>query len=102
MKKTVITTFATENKVAVYALKVALYQIAKQKKVQLIGEELLMFVMKEVIKIMIGEKESKKLDSVSLSNNTTKTKLIVEMPYNVLKQMLNEAKKFIHVFNSIG
>ena len=45
----------------------------------------------KVIKIMMGGKESKKLDLVSLSNNAAK-KCIVDMPYNVLEQMINEVK----------
>ena len=49
--------FTDENKLAIYSLYAAFYQIAKQKKAHTIGEDLLMPVMKEVVKIMIGEKE---------------------------------------------
>ena len=40
-------------------------------------------VMKQVVKIMIGEKECKKLDAVSFSNNTVKRR-IVDMSNDVL------------------
>ena len=38
------------------------YQIAKQKKSHSIGEKLIMPVMKDAVKIMVGERESKILD----------------------------------------
>jgi len=40
---------------------------------------------------MIGEKESKKLDSVSLSHSTVK-RHIVEMSDDILEQIVNKAK----------
>ena len=49
-------------------------------------------VMKEVVKIMIGEKESKKLNPVSLSKNTVK-KRIVDMSNYVLEQILTYVKE---------
>ena len=58
-QRNIMTKFATENKLAVYSSYVASYQIAKQKKDHTIGEDLLMPVMKEVVKIVIGEKERK-------------------------------------------
>ena len=57
-----MTKFTTENKLAVCSLYVASYQIAKQRKAHTIGEDLLMLVIKVVVKIMIGEKESKKIE----------------------------------------
>ena len=81
----------TENKAAAYASYIALYQITKQKKAHTIDEELLMYVIKAVVKTTIVEKESKKLDSVSLSNNAVK-RSIVDMSNDVLEQMLNEVK----------
>ena len=92
-QKTAMTTFATENKVAVYVSYsyVALYQIEKQKKARTIDKEFFMPVIKEVVKIMIGQKESKKLDFVFLSIITVK-KRIVDMSNDILEQMLNEVK----------
>ena len=48
-------------------------------------------VMNEVVKIMIGEKESKKLDAVSLSNNTVKRR-IAEMSNDVFQQIVHQVK----------
>ena len=48
-------------------------------------------VMKEVVKVMIGEKECKKLDAVSLSNNTVK-RLIADMSNDVFQQIVHQVK----------
>ena len=71
-QKNVLTAFTGVNKSAVYSSYVASYQIANQKKTYSIGKKLLMPVMKGVVKIMIGERESKILDSVSLSATAVK------------------------------
>ena len=71
-QKNVMKAFTSENKLAVYSSYVASYQIAKQKKAHTIGEDLIMPDMKEVVKIMIGEKESKKLDAVSIKQHGEK------------------------------
>ena len=78
-----MTSFTAENKLAVYSWYAASYQIAKQKKAHRIGEDLLMPIMKQAVKIKIDEKECKKLDVVSLSNNTVK-RLIADMSNDVL------------------
>ena len=90
-QRNIMTKFATENKLAVYSSYVASYQIAKQKKGHTIGEDLLMPVMKEVVKIMIGEKESKKLNAISLSNSAVKRR-ITDMSDDVLVQILTHVK----------
>ena len=48
-------------------------------------------VMKEVVKVMIGEKESKKLNAISLSNSTVKRR-ITDMSDDVLEQILTQVK----------
>ena len=58
-QRSIMTSFTADNKLAVYSSYAASYQIAKQKKAHTIGEDLLMPVMKKVVKIMIGEKEYK-------------------------------------------
>ena len=75
-QRNVMTKFTTENKLAFYPLYVATYQIAKQKKAHTIGEDLLMPVINEVVKIMIGEKESKKLNAFSLFNSNVKRRVV--------------------------
>ena len=62
----VIKVFTTVNKSAVYASCIASYKIAKQKKAHTIGEKLILPVIKKVVKIMIGEKESEKLNALTL------------------------------------
>ena len=49
-------------------------------------------VMKEVVKTMIGEKESKKLNAVLLSNNTVKRRK-VDMSDDALEQILSHVKE---------
>ena len=88
-QKSVLTSFTEVNKSAVYSSYVASYQIAKQKKSHSIGEKLSMPVMKDVIKIMIGERESKILDSISLSATTVKRR-ILDMSHDVLEQIIGQ------------
>ena len=83
--------FTTVNKSAVNASYIASYEIAKQKKAHTIGEKLILPVIKKVVKIMIGEKESEKLNALSLSNNTVKRR-IGDMSGDVLNQIVNQAK----------
>ena len=45
---------------------------------------------------MIGEKERKKLDAVSLSNNTVK-RCIADMYNNVLQQIVHQVKKSLYL-----
>ena len=73
-QRNVMIKFRKENTriLAVYSSYIASYQIANQKKAYRIGEDLIKLVMNEVVKIMIDEKESKKLNAVSLSNSTVK------------------------------
>ena len=101
-QRSIMSSYTAENKLAVYSLYAAFYQIAKQKKARTIGEDLLMPVMKEVVKIMIGEKESKNLDAVSLSKNTVKRR-IADMSNYVLQQIVHtSSKKIFSSFDSIG
>ena len=93
--------FTDDNKLAIYSSYAASYQIAKQKKAHTIGKDLLMPVMAEVVKIMIGKKECKKLDAVSLSNNTVKRR-ITDMSNNVLQKIVHQSSKEISLFDSIG
>ena len=85
-QKSVLTAFTEVNTSAVYSSYVASYQIAKQKKSHSIGEKLSMPVMKDVVKIMIGERESKISDSVSLSATTVKRR-ILDMSHDILEQI---------------
>ena len=88
-QRSIRTSFTAENKLNVYSSYAAPYQIAKQKKTHTIGEDLLMPVMKKVVKIM---KECKKLDAKFLSNNTVK-RCIADMCNNVFQQIVHQVKK---------
>ena len=52
----------------------------------------LLSVIKEVVTLMCGEKEAKKLNSLSLSNDTVKRR-IQEMSHDVLVQVLERVKE---------
>ena len=97
-----MTSFTAENKLVVYSSYAASYQMAKQKKAHTIGQDLSMPVMQEVVKITVGEKECKKLNAVSLSNNTVKRR-IADMSNDVLQQIVQQSSKEISsLFDSIG
>ena len=87
----VMKVFTTVNQSAVYASYIAFYKIAKQKKAHTIGKKLILPVMKKVVKIMIGEKESEKLNALTLSNNTVKRQ-IEDMSGDVFNKIVNQAK----------
>ena len=84
-----MTTFTDVNKPAVYSSYVTSYHIAKQKKPHTIGQNLIMPVAKEIVEIMIGEKERKLLDSIPLSASTVKRR-ISDMSNDVLEQTVSQ------------
>ena len=57
--------------------------------------------MKDVVKIMIGEWESKILDSVSLSATTVKRR-ILDMSHDVLEQIIGHVNTSPFLCNSTG
>ena len=67
----------------------ASYHIAKQKKPHTIGQNLIMPVAKEIVEIMIGEKERKLLDPIPLSASTVKRR-ISDMFNDVLEQTVSQ------------
>ena len=87
----VMKAFTTVIKSAVYASYLASYEIAKQKKAHTIGEKLILPVMKEVVKVMIGHTESEKLNSISLSDNTVKRR-IEDISSDVFNQIVKQVK----------
>ena len=91
-KKGYMTKFVAANEAAVKASYVASLHIAKKKKAHTIGETFLLPVMKEVVTLMCGEKEAKKLNSQSPSNDTVKRR-IQEMSHDVLVQVLERVRE---------
>ena len=65
--------------------------IAKQKKAHTIGENLILPAAKEMVRHIIGEEAAKKLNSVSLSNDTVKRR-IVDMSEDILRQIISGIK----------
>ena len=84
-----MTTFTGANKPAVYSSYVASYHNAKQKKLHTIGQNVIMPVAKEIVEIMIGEKERKLLNRIPLSASTVKRR-ISDMSNDVLKQTVSQ------------
>jgi zinc finger BED domain-containing protein 5/7/8/9 len=88
-QQAIMKTLLSTNESAVKASYIVSLQIAKQKKAHSIGEDLILPVMKEVVRIMIGDKEVKKLEPLSISNNTVKRR-IVDMSEDVLEQIVEK------------
>ena len=88
-QKDIMTTFTGANKPTVYSSYVASSHIAKQKKLHTIGQNVIMPVAKEIVEIMIGEKERKLLDPIPLSASTVKRR-ISDMSNDVLKQTVSQ------------
>ena len=83
--------FTITNQSSVKASFVVAFHIARKMKPHTIAEELLLPVMKEVVGIMCGEKESKKLNLLSMSNDTVKRR-IDDMSMDVLSQIIEKVK----------
>ncbi|CAH8526265.1 unnamed protein product [Dicrocoelium dendriticum] len=66
-------------------------QIAKNKKPHTIGEDLIKPCIMDAVKIFLGERHAKKVSTISLSNNTIKSR-IEDMSKNILNKVHNEIK----------
>ncbi|XP_076325135.1 protein FAM200C-like isoform X1 [Tachypleus tridentatus] len=67
------------------------FEIAKQKKPHTIGETLLKPCMMKAVNLILGEASAKKMQQVSLSNNTIQ-RCISKMSMDVKEQVLTEIK----------
>uniref|UniRef100_A0A7M4E8X6 DUF4371 domain-containing protein n=1 Tax=Crocodylus porosus TaxID=8502 RepID=A0A7M4E8X6_CROPO len=65
------------------------YRIAKQKKPHAIGETLVKPYALEMVELVWGREQRKKLEAVSLSNDAIRSK-IVDISFNILKQVIKE------------
>ncbi|XP_068234243.1 zinc finger BED domain-containing protein 5-like [Palaemon carinicauda] len=63
-------TFHQSNKAALHTSYVVALKNAQQKKPHSIGEMLVMPCTKELVRIMLGEQSTKKLDTLPLSDST--------------------------------
>ncbi|GFT04892.1 protein ZBED8 [Nephila pilipes] len=67
------------------------YRIAKSKKPHTIGETLIMPCALEMVELVCGLEQRKKLEAIPLSNDVIQSR-IVEISCNILKQIINELK----------
>ena len=84
-----MTAFPGVSKSAVNVSYIAAYQIGKKKKSHSIDKKLSNPVMKDVVKIMVGDRESKNSGLVSLLPYTLKRR-IVDKSHDVLKQIVSQ------------
>lgn len=82
--------FQQTNAVVKASYEVSL-MIAKQKKAHTIGENLILLAAKEMVRCIIGDEVAKKLNSISLSNNTVKRR-IEDMSEDILQQVISDIK----------
>ncbi|KAG6932310.1 zinc finger BED-type containing 5 [Chelydra serpentina] len=68
------------------------YLIAKSGAAEMIGETLVKPAAKVMVQVMIGDKASKAIDCVPLSNNTVHRR-ITDMAENVKRQLLSRVQK---------
>ncbi|KAI6651106.1 Zinc finger BED domain-containing protein 5-like [Oopsacas minuta] len=87
--------FTGVNKAAVHASYVASHHIAKNKRSHSIGENLILPLTKQVVEIMLGQTQSKKLNVLSLSNDTVQ-KRIIDMSEDVLEQILQQLNDSVY------
>lgn len=84
-----MTATSSNNEKAVEASYRVSLLIAKAWKLRTIGENLILPAVKQVVKTMFGEKSSKELNTISLSDNTV-CRRINEMADNVKEQLVSK------------
>jgi hypothetical protein len=67
------------------------YRIAKQKKPHTIGETLVKPCALEIVELVCGLEQKKKIEAVPLSNDTIRSR-IADMSSNILKQVMDELR----------
>ena len=83
--------FQQQSTAAVKASYLVALRIAEQKKPHTVGESLILPATKDIVRLMLGEQSAKKLNSLSLSNNTVQRR-IEEMSTNIRDQVVAEIK----------
>ncbi|XP_076339961.1 zinc finger BED domain-containing protein 5-like [Tachypleus tridentatus] len=83
--------FQQQSAAVVEASYAIAFEIAKQKKPHTIGETLLKPCMMKAVNLILGEASAKKMQQVSLSNNTIQRR-ISKMSMDVKEQVLTEIK----------
>ena len=83
--------FSIPQKPLVEASYKVAYRIGKAKKPHTIGETLIKPCALEMVELVCGLEQRKKLEAVSLSNDVIRSR-IVDISCNILKQIINELK----------
>lgn len=83
--------FITTQKPYLEASYKVAYRIAQQKKSHTMGETLIKPCALEMVELVCGVKERKKLESVPLSNDIIHSR-IIDISANILKQVMEELK----------
>lgn len=78
-----------QNSAVVQASYEVSLMIAKQKKAHTIGENLVLPAAKAMVRCVLGDESEKKLNSISLSNNTVQRR-IEEMSLDIFQQVISE------------
>ena len=81
-----------QNKSAVHASYLVSYQVAKAKKPHTIAEDLILPSCKDIVRTMLGEESVKKLNPISLSNNTVQRR-ISEISTDIKEQVILEIQE---------
>ena len=83
--------FIKTQKPCLEALYKVAYRIAKEKKAHTIGEILVKSCAREMTELVCGTEQAKKLEAVSLSNDTISSR-ITDISNNILNQVMEELK----------
>ncbi|XP_031330321.1 zinc finger BED domain-containing protein 5-like [Photinus pyralis] len=90
--KNIMSSFTGSTEKSVEASFLVSLRIAKSGKAHTIGEELVLPAAKDMVTCMLGEKSAKKLDMISLSNDTVRRR-IETMALNVKNQLIDRVKR---------
>ncbi|XP_054276637.1 zinc finger BED domain-containing protein 5-like [Macrosteles quadrilineatus] len=90
--KNTMSSFSSLNTRAVEASYKVSLRIAQEAKPHTIGESLILPAAKDMVSSILGEKEAKLLDVVSLSNNTV-TRRVKDMALDVKRMLIEKIKK---------
>ena len=77
---------------AVRASYIVAYKVAQAKKPHTIVEQLVLPCAKEMVRLVVGEDAARKLNDISVSNNTV-SRRIDEISQNISEQVVDEIKK---------
>uniref|UniRef100_K7GEU5 DUF4371 domain-containing protein n=1 Tax=Pelodiscus sinensis TaxID=13735 RepID=K7GEU5_PELSI len=80
--------FYNKTSNAVHTSYIVAYKVAQAKKPHTIGEQLVLPCAKEMVQLVLGEEAARKLNDISVSNNTVSGQI-----KNISEQVMDEIKK---------